>query len=571
MLAESASLQVNTAGFTCSNGRPLWLVAAGWVAIAWQRHFSKLPRKAVVTTALPHSEVPHVTIIRPVKGLEPFLYDCLAASIRQDYPRDKLTVYFCVSSTQDPAYPILKRILRDFPDADARVFVEPAYKDSELGPNPKIRNMSQAYWEAKGDIVWIMDCNIWLGKGACGRMVDRLCGFDKKKNGGRKFKFVHHLPIVVDVLDHGISQEPGSLAYSHHGATETIPNDRERRSSTIASMLSHGGGRLEELFLASSHAKLYSAINTVLVTPCIIGKSSMFRRSHLNYLTTKPPGDPRRVKRRPGIDYFSDNICEDHLIGERLWRGKVFEEAEQNEKWGKHHLVLGDMAIQPMSGMSVGSYIERRVRWLRVRKFTVLLATFVEPGTESFLCSAYLAFGLTTSVPFHFPEYCSYLASWSACFSIWAISILVWMVIDWTVYLTLHSGATVEVDEFTPPFARPLPKTSFARRPFREWLCAWLVREALTWPIWFWSFYGGTTVKWRDKVFKVGMDMVTYEVGQLAGQVKKIHVKSQSAGQQVHDHYLDGGSSIRRRTPTGSFVNPAMVTARVTEAGIEKS
>ncbi|KAI1943622.1 Ceramide glucosyltransferase [Ophidiomyces ophidiicola] len=532
-----------------------------------QRHYSKAPQKAVSTTALPHTDIPHVTIIRPVKGIEPFLYDCLAASIRQDYPRDKLTIYFCVSSIQDPAYPIVMRVLQDFPDADARVFIEPLYEYTELGPNPKIRNMSQAYREAKGDIVWIMDCNIWLSTGVCGRMVDRLCGLNPKINGGQKFKFVHHLPIVVDVPLHCPDEKSGVSS----GQPMANTNRRDKDFSTASSLLSRAGGRLEELFLASSHPKMYAAINTVLIAPCIIGKSAMFRRSHLNYITSTPPKHAKTVNRRPGIDYFSDNICEDHLIGDRLWNARVFEEAELHEKWGKHDLAFGDMAIQPMSGMSVASYFDRRVRWLRVRKFTVLLATLVEPGTESFLCSLYLAFGLTTSIPARYPEYCSYLGNWSTFASIWFVSILVWMVTDWTVYLRLHSGVTVEVDEHTPSFARPLPKLWFARRSFRDWLFAWLGREALAFPIWVWSFYGGTTVIWRDKVFKVGLDAVTYEIGQATGQAKKAQEKSLTIRQALDEGRGGAASSdVRRRTPKESFIRN-MVTARFTEPELSAS
>jgi ceramide glucosyltransferase len=142
-------------------------------------HFSRRPRKSHATSS---SNAPHVTAIRPVKGLEPYLYDCLAATFYQDYPRDKLTVYFCVSSRADPAYPTLQKLLSDFPHADAHIYIEdedPLLQPNNaanynLGPNPKIRNMSRAYREAKGDIVWILDCNVWVGRGVCGRMVDRL-------------------------------------------------------------------------------------------------------------------------------------------------------------------------------------------------------------------------------------------------------------------------------------------------------------------------------------------------------------------------------------------------------------
>ena len=515
-----------------------------------QRKFSRVPHKSVATTTLPPSQIPHVTVIRPIKGTEPYLYECLAASLRQEYPRDKLTVYFCVSSVHDLSYAITAKVLDDFPDADAKLFVEPEYSDRELGPNPKIRNISKAYREAKGDIVWIVDCNVWLGKGVCGRMVDRLCGFDPKVNGGRKYKFVHHLPIVVDVDEYESVMNDGRK-YSH--IESSVPT--KKFGSSMSSVFSMGGGRLEELFLASSHAKMYSAINTVLIAPCIVGKSSMFRRSHLNYLTDSKV-KPQRLPRQPGVDYFSDNICEDHLIGDRLWKQKVREEAEDGEVWGKHNLAFGDMAIQPTCGMGVRFYIDRRVRWLRVRKFTVLLATLVEPGTESFLCSLYLAFGVTTVLPLYFPQFYPYLGSWSCFFAVWAVSILLWMTMDWTVHLRLHSAATVEVDEHTPPFARPLADGHFSRRSFREWLLAWIGREALALPIWIWAVYCGTEVTWRDRTFKVGLDAVTHEIvrrptsAREEGRHMPQFHPSRTYG-AVTDRTME---PLRRRTPNGSLV-----------------
>ena len=51
----------------------------------WRHYYAPKPK-----ANLDPSTAPHVTIIRPVKGLEPQLYDCLASTFRQDYPKDKL-------------------------------------------------------------------------------------------------------------------------------------------------------------------------------------------------------------------------------------------------------------------------------------------------------------------------------------------------------------------------------------------------------------------------------------------------------------------------------------------------
>lgn len=466
---------------------------------------------------------PHVTAIRPVKGLEPHLYDCLAATFRQQYPRDKLTVCLCVESRNDPAFPTLCKLVADFPDVDAQVYIEeedPLLQGSgpgsyALGPNPKIRNMSRAYREAKGDIIWIIDCNVWVGKGVCARMVDGLCGTGDTSS--KKYKFVHHLPLAVDVTgESNVLEQRQALLDARPDATEAeIALSSSRPEDGLANTLATGGGRLEELFLSSAHAKMYTAINTVLIAPCIVGKSNMFRRSHLDYLTTPSHGQPG--SRFPGIDYFSENICEDHLIGDLLWRRMVREEKELGERWGKHAMVFGDLAIQPVANMSVRGYIARRVRWLRVRKFTVLLATLVEPGTESFVCSIYGAWGVTTAlIPYlerKGVDFAFSLSTWTAFFAFFALSMAFWILVDWTLYVKLHSAKAIELDDDIPCFARPVrSRSQTTRRTFLQWFAAWLGREILALPIWIIAVYGGVTVVWRDRRFKVGFDAKVREI-----------------------------------------------------------
>lgn len=469
-----------------------------------------------MSVTLKLEDVPHVTIIRPVKGLEPQLYECLAATFRQTYPLQKLTIYLCIASTSDPAFPVLQRLLADFPKFDAKLFVEEedpnlsghGGETNNLGPNPKIRNMSRAYREAKGEVIWIVDCNVWLGKGVAGRMVDKLYGFRPDGKRATPYKFVHQLPLVVDNVGASASEETrGLLQGNENGqvtSTSTAAYDIScppRDESTVAEILRRGGGRLEEMFMSTSHAKFYSAINTVAIAPCIVGKSNMFRRSQLDYLTSSSS------KYSPGIDYFSENICEDHLIGDLLFRKQV-EEEKAGQRFKRHGLVFGDLAIQPMARMSVQEYIARRVRWLRVRKWTVMLATMVEPGVEPLLCSAYGAFAVTTLPFFH--DRFGIPQTWLAFAVAWFISITTWILVDTVLYAKLHSAATIELDTDTPSFARP--PLGQRRRPFSEWFLAWLGRELLALPIWTWAIYGGTTVMWRGKKFRVNIDMTVKEI-----------------------------------------------------------
>lgn len=331
--------------------------------------------------------------------------------------------------------PLLEALVDEYSHFDVQILVVDEIPHN-LGPNPKIRNMSRAYREAKGDVIWIVDCNVWIGVDAAAAMIDMLCG-------DTKHKFVHQLPLVVDV------SQPSNLC--------------------------RWGARLEQMFLSTSHAKFYTAINTVAVAPCIVGKSNMFRRSHLDAVT----GDL-------GIDYFSSNICEDHLIGDLLWRSPVPASSKES-RWANHGLLPPypeNLAVQPVANLSLQAYFSRRVRWLRVRKFTVTLATLVEPGTESILCSAYGAAAFTSS--------------WTAFALFWLASMVMWASTDYYTHSLLHKS-----------WSRGPP---WSRSTHDFWLFAWLLREALALPIWIWACLGGTQVQWRDRSFAVNLDMTVQQI-----------------------------------------------------------
>lgn len=497
----------------CTCHTPLLALGSTDSALCSFKYFSR-PSPAPVSFNLSLGS-PHVTIIRPVKGLEPHLYDCIASSFRQDYPVDKVSIRLCVDDWSDPAYPILKKIVDDFPAFDAKVLVESADpvlngsdgQGAKLGPNPKVRNISRAYREAKGDIVWIIDCNVWVASGVLGRMVDKLMGYRLGGGSARPYKFVHHLPIVADIVDFSsTSKSHDQILLS--SASEASPTTDLTDSSTgkFSRILANGGGRLDELFMATTHAKFYGAINTVGIAPCIVGKSNMFRKSHLDQVTdpAQNPLLPQNTSRPTGVDYFSQHICEDHLIGDLLWRSKI-------PGYSNHGIVWGDLVVQPMAGMSITAYAARRVRWLRARKFTVLAATIVEPGVESLLCCAYFAFSFTT-----LPWFCETLGvpqTWSAMGIVWLMTVTIWMSTDWQVFRCLQSGKSIQTDENTPFFA--LGNTSNSggiSRSFWEWLPAWIGRETMALPIWTWAVLLGKTVNWRGNSFEVQFDTTVVEI-----------------------------------------------------------
>ncbi|MBI1920872.1 MAG: bacteriohopanetetrol glucosamine biosynthesis glycosyltransferase HpnI [Geobacter sp.] len=97
---------------------------------------------------------PSVTIIKPVKGRDAESYENFASFCRQDYPVHQIV--FAVADAEDPAIPVIHRIMADFPDVDIELVIDRRIH----GPNYKVCNLMNAWPKAKHDIVIVCDSDI---------------------------------------------------------------------------------------------------------------------------------------------------------------------------------------------------------------------------------------------------------------------------------------------------------------------------------------------------------------------------------------------------------------------------
>ncbi len=108
--------------------------------------------KAGTGARLTHA--PPVSILKPLKGIDPEIYESFRSHCLQDYP--EFEIVFGVSDPADPAVASVERLKREFPECAIQLVVCP----NELGPNVKVSNLEQMLQTARFEYLIVNDSDI---------------------------------------------------------------------------------------------------------------------------------------------------------------------------------------------------------------------------------------------------------------------------------------------------------------------------------------------------------------------------------------------------------------------------
>jgi ceramide glucosyltransferase len=111
---------------------------------------------------------PPVSIVLPVCGLDNYLEDTLRSAFRLDHPRYELII--CVARPEDPAVPVVQRLMSDHRWIDARLLIG----DERISENPKLNNVFKGWREARHPFVSICDSNVLLPRDYIQRLLSQF-------------------------------------------------------------------------------------------------------------------------------------------------------------------------------------------------------------------------------------------------------------------------------------------------------------------------------------------------------------------------------------------------------------
>ena len=118
--------------------------------------------------ARPTQAMPPISILKPLKGIDPEIYESFRSHCMQDYP--EYEIIFGVSDPSDPAIESVRRLQREFPDRRIRMIV----RSTILGANVKVSNLAQMITDARYDHLIVNDSDIRVERDYLSRVTAPL-------------------------------------------------------------------------------------------------------------------------------------------------------------------------------------------------------------------------------------------------------------------------------------------------------------------------------------------------------------------------------------------------------------
>jgi len=158
---KSIAVAISVLGTLSSIG---FFVVSSWGAF----NFLSGRRKSLRRSRAPNDRLPGVTILKPLKGVDPSLWENFCSHCDQHYPEFQLI--FGVSDVNDPAIAMVRQLQQKYP----RHQIELVVCEQKLGTNTKVSTLVQMLASARHPILLVNDSDIQVPPDYLTRIVAKL-------------------------------------------------------------------------------------------------------------------------------------------------------------------------------------------------------------------------------------------------------------------------------------------------------------------------------------------------------------------------------------------------------------
>lgn len=128
---------------------------------------------------VPENFAPPVSVLKPLKGLDPGMYEAFVSHCRQDYAGE-VELLFGVSSMDDPTVEAVRRLQSEFPEQSIHLVLCPEH----LGINGKINTVVQLARAARHDYLVLTDSDIRVSPHYLNRVIGGFAAPERGKPVG---------------------------------------------------------------------------------------------------------------------------------------------------------------------------------------------------------------------------------------------------------------------------------------------------------------------------------------------------------------------------------------------------
>jgi ceramide glucosyltransferase len=113
-------------------------------------------RKKLKQPPLPESQLPPVSILKPLKGVDPEIWESFCSHCEQEYPQFQIQLIFGISDPRDPAIEVVRKLQAKYP----KLAIELIVCERVLGTNIKVSNLVQMAAAARHELLLVNDSDI---------------------------------------------------------------------------------------------------------------------------------------------------------------------------------------------------------------------------------------------------------------------------------------------------------------------------------------------------------------------------------------------------------------------------